>query len=93
MHFQTRILPFSDLLSQVRDVIKHHKHENESEAHQVCSLTFAYSRPYPVLQIFRQAPGHQPKGLPQLVNPVCFSLPDINSDFLPPPRTKRPSRV
>jgi len=25
-----------------------------------------------VLQIFRQAPGHQPKGLPQLVNPVGF---------------------
>ena len=25
-----------------------------------------------MLQIFRQAPGHQPKGLPQLVNPVGF---------------------
>lgn len=72
MHFHSRILPFSDLLSQVRDVIKHHKHENESEAHQVCLLIFACTRPYPVLQIFRQAPGHQPKGLPQLVNPVSF---------------------
>lgn len=49
---------FNDI---VRDVMRHHKHENDSEAHQ----------------IFRQAPGHQPKGLPQLVNPEEETVPGI----------------
>ncbi|KAF8891178.1 hypothetical protein BD779DRAFT_185476, partial [Infundibulicybe gibba] len=46
----------------VRDVMKHYKHEKESEAHQ----------------IFRQAAGHQPKGLvPQTVNPDEETVPGI----------------
>jgi len=49
---------FTDI---VRDVIRHHKHEKESEAHQ----------------IFRQAPGHHPKGLPQLVDPEEETVPGI----------------
>lgn len=53
--------PLRFFTDMVRDVIKHHKHENESEAHQ----------------IFRQAPGHQPKGLPQLVNPDEETVPGI----------------
>ncbi|KAJ3569955.1 hypothetical protein NP233_g4718 [Leucocoprinus birnbaumii] len=54
-------ISFSDILDQVRDVMKHHKHEKESEAHQ----------------LFRQAPGHKPKGLPQLVNPEEETVPGI----------------
>ncbi|KAF9566307.1 aminotransferase [Agrocybe pediades] len=45
----------------VRDAMKHYKHEKESEAHQ----------------IFRHAGGHQPKGLPQTVNPEEETVPGI----------------
>ncbi|KII88115.1 hypothetical protein PLICRDRAFT_110452 [Plicaturopsis crispa FD-325 SS-3] len=46
----------------VRDVIKNFKHEKESEAHQ----------------IFREAAGHQPKGvLPQTINPDEETVPGI----------------
>jgi len=46
----------------VRDAMKHYKHEKESEAHQ----------------IFRQTPGHQPKGIvPQTVNPDEETVPGI----------------
>ncbi|KAG6917920.1 hypothetical protein DXG01_000357 [Tephrocybe rancida] len=46
----------------VRDVIKNHKHEKESEAHQ----------------IFREAAGHKPKGvLPQTINPDEETVPGI----------------
>lgn len=46
----------------VLDVVKHQKHEKDSEAHQ----------------IFRQAVGHQPKGLtPQIVNPDEETVPGI----------------
>lgn len=46
----------------VRDVMKHYKHEKESEAHQ----------------IFRQSAGHAPKGiLPQTVNPDEETVPGI----------------
>lgn len=45
----------------VRDVMKHYKHEKESEAHQ----------------IFRNAGGHQPKGLPQTVNIEEETVPGI----------------
>ncbi|KAF9527035.1 pyridoxal phosphate-dependent transferase [Crepidotus variabilis] len=54
---------FTNVVDQVRDVIKHYKHEKESEAHQ----------------IFRQAANsHQPKGgLPQIVNPDEETVPGI----------------
>ncbi|KAF9032099.1 PLP-dependent transferase [Hymenopellis radicata] len=46
----------------VRDVIRHYKHEKESEAHQ----------------IFRQSAGHKPKGvLPQTINPDEETVPGI----------------
>ncbi|KDR81727.1 hypothetical protein GALMADRAFT_239893 [Galerina marginata CBS 339.88] len=45
----------------VRDVMKHYKHEKESEAHQ----------------IFRNAGGHQPKGLPEIVNAEEETVPGI----------------
>ncbi|KAG6851285.1 hypothetical protein H0H93_011721 [Arthromyces matolae] len=46
----------------VRDVIRSHRHEKESEAHQ----------------IFRRAAGHAPKGvLPQTVNPDEETVPGI----------------
>jgi len=36
MHFHLpRVQSFSGLVDQVRDVMKHYKHEKESEAHQV----------------------------------------------------------
>jgi hypothetical protein len=40
MHFHLpRVSSFSNLVDQVRDVMRHHKHEKESEAHQVRSLS------------------------------------------------------
>ncbi|KAL0061454.1 hypothetical protein AAF712_011677 [Marasmius tenuissimus] len=49
-------------MDQVRDVIKHYKHEKDSEAHV----------------IFRQSAGHKPKGIvPQLVNPEEETVPGI----------------
>jgi aspartate/methionine/tyrosine aminotransferase len=59
-------MPHSDSLThlahQFREVFKSHKHEKESEAHQ----------------IFRQAAGHQPKGVfPQTVNPDEETVPGI----------------
>uniref|UniRef100_A0A8H7Y581 Aminotransferase class I/classII large domain-containing protein n=1 Tax=Psilocybe cubensis TaxID=181762 RepID=A0A8H7Y581_PSICU len=45
----------------VRDAMKHYKHERESEAHQ----------------IFRNAGGHKPKGMPQLVDPDEETVPGI----------------
>ncbi|PPQ93250.1 hypothetical protein CVT25_015248 [Psilocybe cyanescens] len=45
----------------VRDVMKHYKHEKESEAHQ----------------IFRNAGGHKPKGVPQIVDPDEETVPGI----------------
>jgi aspartate/methionine/tyrosine aminotransferase len=45
----------------VRDAINQYKHEKESEAHQ----------------IFRNAGGHQPKGLPEIVNPDEETVPGI----------------
>jgi hypothetical protein len=36
MHFHLpHVQPFSNIVEQVRDVMKHYKHEKESEAHQV----------------------------------------------------------
>ncbi|KIK08242.1 hypothetical protein K443DRAFT_672738 [Laccaria amethystina LaAM-08-1] len=54
--------PLPHVKDSVRDAIKHYKHEKESEAHQ----------------IFRQAAGHQPKGVfPQTVNPEEETVPGI----------------
>ncbi|KAK2466823.1 hypothetical protein APHAL10511_001081 [Amanita phalloides] len=63
MHFRLpRVQSFSNLVDQVRGAMRHHKHENESEAHQ----------------IFRQGIGNQPKGfLPQTVNPDEETVPGI----------------
>ncbi|KAF5388925.1 hypothetical protein D9757_005131 [Collybiopsis confluens] len=53
---------FTHALDQVLDVMKHMKHEKDSEAHQ----------------IFRQSAGHAPKGvLPQTVNPDEETVPGI----------------
>jgi len=37
LHFPQlpRVKSFTDVVEQVRDVMKHYKHEKESEAHQV----------------------------------------------------------
>lgn len=79
MHFNLpRVQSFSGLVDQVLDVVKHQKHEKDSEAHQVGSDPLdlfnrmpCYSDVIPGSKIFRQAVGHQPKGLtPQIVNPV-----------------------
>jgi len=57
-----RVHSFANIVEQVRDVMRHYKHEKESEAHQ----------------IFRQAAGHQPKGLvPETVNPDEETVPGI----------------
>jgi len=63
MHFHIpRVKSFTHIVDQVRDAMKHYKHEKESEAHQ----------------IFRQAAGHQPKGVfPQTVNPEEETVPGI----------------
>ncbi|KAG6854724.1 hypothetical protein C0991_002437 [Blastosporella zonata] len=56
---RTQTPKFQDL---VRDVIRSHKHEKESEAHQ----------------IFREAAGHKPKGVvPQTINPDEETVPGI----------------
>ena len=58
MHFHLphpHLRSISHIIEQVLDVMKNYKHEKESEAHQ----------------IFRQAAGHQPKGVqPETINPV-----------------------
>ncbi|KAH6918447.1 aminotransferase [Coprinopsis sp. MPI-PUGE-AT-0042] len=52
----------SHIVDQVLDVMKNYKHEKDSEAHQ----------------IFRQAAGHQPKGVqPDTVNPDEETVPGI----------------
>ncbi|KAK1236446.1 hypothetical protein PQX77_000327 [Marasmius sp. AFHP31] len=63
MHFHLpRVQSFTNAMDQVRDVIKHYKHEKDSEAHV----------------IFRQSAGHKPKGIvPQLVNPEEETVPGI----------------
>ncbi|KAF5381067.1 hypothetical protein D9615_004105 [Tricholomella constricta] len=63
MHFHLpRVKSFTDIVEQVRDVMRHSKHEKESEAHQ----------------IFRHAAGHKPKGVvPQTVNPDEETVPGI----------------
>ncbi|KAK7040913.1 hypothetical protein VNI00_009509 [Paramarasmius palmivorus] len=63
MHFHLpRMNSFTNAVDQVRDVIKHYRHEKESEAHV----------------IFRQAAGHQPKGVfPQTINPDEETVPGI----------------
>ncbi|RXW22334.1 hypothetical protein EST38_g3539 [Candolleomyces aberdarensis] len=61
-HFPHPHLNISHIVDQVRDVMKHWKHEKESEAHQ----------------IFRNVVGHQPKGvLPQTTNPEEETVPGI----------------
>ncbi|KAF5330345.1 hypothetical protein D9619_005483 [Psilocybe cf. subviscida] len=59
-HFPS-VHSFTNIAHQVRDAMKHYKHEQESEAHQ----------------IFRQAGGHQPKGLPQTTNVEEETVPGI----------------
>ncbi|KIL69857.1 hypothetical protein M378DRAFT_21185 [Amanita muscaria Koide BX008] len=49
------------LIDEVRDAMKHTKHEKESEAHQ----------------IFRQIAGNKPKGVPQTVDPNEETVPGI----------------
>ncbi|RDB21198.1 Aspartate aminotransferase [Hypsizygus marmoreus] len=63
MHFHLpRVKSFTNIVDQVRDAMKHYKHEKESEAHQ----------------IFRHAGGHMPKGVvPQTVNPDEETVPGI----------------
>ncbi|KAG6862053.1 hypothetical protein C0995_007183 [Termitomyces sp. Mi166 len=63
MHFHLpRVKSLTNIVDQVRDVIKQYRHEKESEAHQ----------------IFRGAAGHQPKGVvPQTVNPDEETVPGI----------------
>ncbi|GLB34796.1 putative aminotransferase class I and II [Lyophyllum shimeji] len=63
MHFRLpRVTSFTNIVEQVRDAMKHYRHEKESEAHQ----------------IFREAAGHKPKGvMPQLVNPDEETVPGI----------------
>ncbi|TFK30053.1 aminotransferase [Coprinopsis marcescibilis] len=57
-----RSTPLQAFKDVVRDVMKHWRHEKESEAHQ----------------IFRHHAGHQPKGfLPQTVNPDEETVPGI----------------
>ncbi len=42
MHFHLpRVQSFTNVMDQVRDVMKHYKHEKESEAHRVCVLVSA----------------------------------------------------
>ncbi|KAG5637760.1 hypothetical protein H0H81_003327 [Sphagnurus paluster] len=69
MHFHLpRVKSFTDIIEQVRDAIRH-KHEKESEAHQASSVAES---------IFRQAAGHQPKGVnPEMVNPDEETVPGI----------------
>ncbi|KNZ78459.1 Aspartate aminotransferase [Termitomyces sp. J132] len=63
MHFHLpHVKSLSNIVDQVRDVIRQYRHEKESEAHQ----------------IFRGAAGHQPKGVvPQTVNPDEETVPGI----------------
>jgi aspartate/methionine/tyrosine aminotransferase len=63
MHFQLpHVSSFPNIVNQVKHVMKHYKHEKESEAHQ----------------IYRQAAGHQPKGLvPETINPEEETVPGI----------------
>ncbi|KAF8798126.1 PLP-dependent transferase [Phlegmacium glaucopus] len=62
MHFHLpRVESFTHIVDQVKDVMKHYKHEKESEAHQ----------------IFRKAGGHQPIGLPEIINPDEETVPGI----------------
>uniref|UniRef100_A0A0W0FPW7 Aminotransferase class I/classII large domain-containing protein n=1 Tax=Moniliophthora roreri TaxID=221103 RepID=A0A0W0FPW7_MONRR len=57
-----RMNSFTHAVDQVREVIKHYRHEKDSEAHV----------------IFRQAAGHKPKGiLPQTINPEEETVPGI----------------
>jgi aspartate/methionine/tyrosine aminotransferase len=57
-----QVQSFTDIVHQFKDVMKHYKHEKESEAHQ----------------IYRQAAGHQPKGLlPETINPEEETVPGI----------------
>ncbi|KAG6814561.1 hypothetical protein H0H92_000089 [Tricholoma furcatifolium] len=66
---------FKDL---VRDVIKHYKHEKESEAHQVDRFCLRSTRRLTSPQIFREAAGHKPKGVvPQTINPDEETVPGI----------------
>lgn len=79
MHFHLpRVQSFTGIVEQVRDAMKHLKHEKESEAHQVCRSASILSFPklnHYAWQIFRQAAGHKPKGvIPQTVNPVSCDL-------------------
>lgn len=79
MHFHLpRVQSFTGIVEQVRDAMKHLKHEKESEAHQVCRSASILSFPklnHYAWQIFRQAAGHKPKGvIPQTVNPVSRDL-------------------
>ncbi|KAI3619339.1 Aspartate aminotransferase family protein [Moniliophthora roreri] len=54
--------PLGRFKDTVREVIKHYRHEKDSEAHV----------------IFRQAAGHKPKGiLPQTINPEEETVPGI----------------
>ena len=66
------------------EVVKHARHEKESEAHRVCSLSPSNHWPYELIfsvQLFRQSAGHKPKGplgsLPQTVNPDEETVPGI----------------
>ncbi|KIK31031.1 hypothetical protein PISMIDRAFT_20525 [Pisolithus microcarpus 441] len=63
----------------VHDIMKHFKHEKESEAHQVNIVAvhrWASPRLTLLPQIFRERAGHQPKGIvPETVNPVSGPLP------------------
>ena len=44
MHFHLpQVTSFTDLVHQVKDVMKHYKHEKESEAHQVSQMKFQLS--------------------------------------------------
>lgn len=70
-----RIPSVANFAHQVHEVMKHFRHEKESEAHQVSSLTPHQNLSQLFSQIFRQQVGHQPKGfLPETVNPVSHTV-------------------
>lgn len=81
MHFHPRILPFSDLLSQVRDVIKHHKHENESEAHQVRSLILRLYSSLSCAPDFPPSTWSPAQRSSSACEPSGLFLPDISFGF------------
>lgn len=67
MHFHIpRVKSFTHIVDQVRDAIKHHKHEKDSEAHQVC-LNFCSSIAILILS-FRSS------AKPQDINPKASPL-------------------